>query len=83
MAVHPQTTKRRPFANDQTGDVDAYSLAEFCRRHGISLQLYYKLAQQGLAPRTFYVGTRVLVSKEAAAQWRAEREAASADEITA
>ena len=64
-----------------TGDVDAYSLAEFCRRHGISLQLYYKLAQQGLAPATFYVGTRVLVSKESAARWRAEREAASAADV--
>ena len=61
-----------------TGDVDAFSLSEFCRRHGISLQLFYKLAQQGLAPRTFYVGTRVLVSKEAAAAWRREREAAFA-----
>jgi predicted DNA-binding transcriptional regulator AlpA len=60
------------------GDADAYSLAEFCRRHGISLQLFYKLIQQGQAPATFRVGTRVLVSKEAAARWRAEREAVTA-----
>ena len=39
-------------ARPDEGDLDAYSLAEFCRRHGISLQLYYKLAQQGLAPVT-------------------------------
>jgi hypothetical protein len=66
-----------------TVEADAFSLAKFCRRHGISLQLYYKLAQQGLAPATFNVGTRVLVSKEAAARWRAEREAASAAEAGA
>jgi hypothetical protein len=60
------------------GEADAYGLAEFCARHRISLQMYYKLAQQGLAPQTFNVGSRVLVSKEAAARWRAEREAASA-----
>jgi excisionase family DNA binding protein len=65
------------------GDADAYSLAEFCRRHGISLQLFYKLIQQGRAPATFRVGTRVLVSKEAAARWRAEREAATAADFEA
>jgi len=65
------------------GEADAYSLAEFCKRHRISVQLYYKLAQQGLAPVTFRVGTRVLVSKESAARWRAEREAMSAPEASA
>ena len=39
--------------------------------------MYYKIANEGLAPQTFNIGTRVLVSKEAAARWRAEREAAS------
>jgi phage terminase small subunit len=62
----------------EIGDIDAYSLAEFCRRHSIWLQMYYKLAQQGLAPATFKAGARVLISKEAAARWRAEREADSA-----
>lgn len=61
-------------------DADAYSLAEFCRRHGISLQLFYKLIQQGTAPAIFRVGTRVLVSKEAAAEWRRARERATAAE---
>jgi len=60
------------------GEADAYSLAEFCARHRISLQMYYKLAAQGLAPRTFNVGTRVLVSREAAAEWRRQRETATA-----
>ena len=61
-----------------TDEADAFSLTKFCRRHGISVQMYYKLANQGLAPKTFNVGTRVLVSKEAAADWRRVREAASA-----
>lgn len=64
-------------------DADAYSIIEFCERHRISVQMYYKLAAQGLAPQTFRVGTRVLVSKEAAARWRAEREAATLAEATA
>jgi len=57
---------------------DAYSIAEFCERHGISIPMYYKLREQGLTPLEFRVGVRVLISKEAAAAWRREREAASA-----
>ena len=56
---------------------DAYSVDEFCARHRISPQLFYKLKPQGLMPVTFNVGTRVLISREAAAAWRRERENAT------
>lgn len=59
-------------------DADAYSIDEFCARHRISTQLFYKLKPQGLMPATFKVGTRVLISREAAAVWRREREQAKA-----
>jgi hypothetical protein len=36
--------------------------------------MYYKLDHQGLGPRVMRVGTRALISKEAAADWRRERE---------
>ena len=55
---------------------DAFSVAEFCKRHEISPQLFYKFKNQ--MPVTFRVGTRVLISREAAARWRAEREAINA-----
>jgi hypothetical protein len=58
-------------------DADAFSVAEFCRRNRISVQLFYKLKPQGLMPPTFRLGARVLISREAAAAWRREREAAS------
>jgi hypothetical protein len=58
-----------------TDSADAYSIAEFCRRHGISIQLFYKLKAQ--MPTTFKVGNRVLISREAAERWRREREAAA------
>lgn len=58
-------------------DADAYSVDEFCARHRISSQLFYKLKRQGLMPATFNVGTRVLISREAAAAWRRAREAAT------
>ena len=56
-------------------DVDAYSVEEFCRRHRISVQLFYKFKAD--MPLTFKVGTRVLISREAAARWRAQREKAN------
>jgi hypothetical protein len=58
-------------------EADAFSIAGFCRRHGLSLPMFYKLASQGLAPQTFNVGVRELVSREAAAAWRREREKAA------
>jgi hypothetical protein len=63
-----------PIPSNVPDDADAYSIDEFCARHRISSQLFYKLKPQGLMPATFNVGTRVLISREAAAAWRRERE---------
>jgi hypothetical protein len=54
----------------------AYSIAEFCEAHGISVDLYFRMARDGFGPQTMKVGARTLVSHEAAARWRLEREAA-------
>jgi hypothetical protein len=62
------TVKVDPIVVDE---VDAYSIEEFCRRHSISVQLFYKLRDQ--MPATFTVGNRRLISREAAAAWRRER----------
>jgi hypothetical protein len=58
-------------------DVDAYSLSEFARRHGVSLKTLYKHPE--LMPDCFFVGTRRLVSRESAARWRRQRELAAAE----
>jgi hypothetical protein len=55
-----------------------YSIREFCRAHGISEAMYFKLKSQGLGPREMEVGSRRFISFEAAAAWRREREAAGA-----
>jgi hypothetical protein len=70
-----EVTGRRMIAG-VAGEPDAFSISEFCKRHGISPQLFYKFKNQ--MPVTFRVGTRVLISREAAARWRAEREAINA-----
>jgi hypothetical protein len=74
--ARPEVTGRKQSA--AADEVDAFSVGEFCRRHGISPQLFYKF--KGQMPVTFRIGTRVLISREAAAAWRSEREAASAAE---
>jgi hypothetical protein len=53
----------------------AYTIATFCVAHDISESFYHKLKSQGRAPREMHVGSRVLISYEAAADWRAAREA--------
>ncbi|UPK40525.1 hypothetical protein IVB18_31930 [Bradyrhizobium sp. 186] len=64
---------RAPPLEDET---DAYSIEEFCRRHRISVQLFYKFRHE--MPPTFKIGARRLITREAAAAWRREREAATA-----
>ena len=71
----PEVTGRKPTPLNTAIDADAYSVDEFCARHRISVQLFYKNRKQ--MSRTFNVGARVLISKEAAAAWRRERERAT------
>ena len=75
--ARPEVTGRKPIQANAADHADAYSIDEFCARHRISPQLFYKLKPQGLMPVTFNVGTRVLISREAAAAWRRERENAT------
>jgi predicted DNA-binding transcriptional regulator AlpA len=58
-------------------DYEALSVVEFCEIHGVSRSLLYKLWAAGQGPKFFKAGARRLISKEAAAAWRREREAAS------
>jgi hypothetical protein len=51
-------------------DLDAYSIEEFCRRHSISRATYYNLKLAGKAPREGHALGRVLITKEAALEWR-------------
>lgn len=55
-----------------------YTVAEFCAAHGnISRVMLYKLWNEGRGPRRMSVGRRVLITAEAAADWRARMEAES------
>ena len=53
----------------------AYTISEFCEAHRISRATYYNLKSAGTGPREMAVGTRRIVTFEAAAEWRAVMEA--------
>lgn len=54
----------------------AYTIEEFCEAHRISRGHFFNLKRAGLGPREMHVGGRVIISGEAAVEWRREREAA-------
>jgi len=54
-----------------------YNVPEFCNAHKISRSTLYGLWAANLGPKFFKVGSAVRISRESAAAWRAEREAAT------
>jgi hypothetical protein len=60
-------------------DADAYTVDQFCQRHGLSHSFFYKLKAKGVGPRTIKLNSKILITKEAAADWRREREAETAE----
>lgn len=55
-------------------DPPAYSVPAFCAAHGISRGYLYVLWAEGRGPRRTKLGRRVLISGEAAADWRRRME---------
>jgi hypothetical protein len=57
----------------------AMSIREFCAQHSISEDMFYKMQREGWGPTVMHVGSRTLISHEAAEKWRREREAAATE----
>jgi hypothetical protein len=55
----------------------AYSIRQFCEAHSISVDTYFRLQRADAGPATMKVGGRTLISVEAAAAWRRDRELAA------
>ena len=51
-----------------------YSVQGFCRDHGISRGLFYKLLREGRGPNIIKAGRRTLISQDAAGEWRRRME---------
>ncbi|KJC44818.1 hypothetical protein UP09_14300 [Bradyrhizobium sp. LTSP885] len=59
-----------PPASWKPGGDLAFSIEEFCRRHSLSRGTYYNLREAGKGPCEAHVLGRVLITKEAAKEWR-------------
>jgi|SRR6516162_6901896 hypothetical protein len=57
-------------------DRRAYTIKEFCEAHRISRSALYALWREGIGPRFISIGIKKLITVEAAAAWRREREEA-------
>ena len=57
-----------------------FTIASFCCAHEISRPFLYSLWTRGVGPRTIRLGRRVLISAEAAADWRRDMEAVTSKE---
>ena len=55
----------------------AFSVAEFCEAYGLSVPMFYKMRNRGEAPDQMKIGSRTLISVQAADRWRRARERAS------
>ena len=55
-------------------DRAAYTIDEFCMAHRISRRTFYDLIERGEAPKLMHIGSKKLISAEAAAKWRRQRE---------
>jgi hypothetical protein len=68
--ARPEVTGRKPGSPAQAGSdqasirgppsIGSYTLAEWCKRHNLSLSMYYKMRSEGWGPRTMSVGAREL-----------------------
>lgn len=53
---------------------EVYSISEFCKAHNICKVTFYNLQKKGVGPKIMRIGSRVLISKEAAKEWRKQME---------
>jgi hypothetical protein len=66
-------------APEAAPEPDAYTITEFCARHRISRTTYYRLREKQRAPVEVPIGSRrVIITREAAARWRAQQDADAA-----
>jgi predicted DNA-binding transcriptional regulator AlpA len=61
----------------------AFTIPEFCAAHGFSRATFYNMQAKGEGPAVMHVLGRVLISAEAAQEWRRQRTEAAAAAMAA
>ena len=69
----PRLAFRRHSTNRKPGQ--AHTRVSFCENNNISESLYFALKRQGKGPREIELNKRIIITEQAEADWRAEREA--------
>jgi hypothetical protein len=59
---------------DEKAEPAAYTAEQFCEAHGISMSSFRKMRREGWAPQIMMFGTRHMISRESAREWRKARE---------
>jgi predicted DNA-binding transcriptional regulator AlpA len=70
--------ERQRRAEQDRRDNGSFSIDAWCKHRGLSRSMFYVLAEQGKAPRTYHAGSRRFISSEADAAWLRDREAEAA-----
>lgn len=52
----------------------AYDVSTFCKVHSIGRTFFYRLLKEGRGPKIMKIGSRRLISVEAAREWRSALE---------
>jgi hypothetical protein len=55
--------------------LECFTREEFCVAHNVGRTMYYELRKAGKGPVEFRLGSKVLITRESAAAWRAARDA--------
>jgi hypothetical protein len=82
-AKRPARTKKTQRARFNDLQPGAYTITSFCVAHDLSESFYHKLKNDELGPREMRIGTRVLISHEAARDWRVAMEKRAGAKVAA
>jgi hypothetical protein len=69
----PPKKRKKPAPVVLVPNAEAYSIPEFCEAHRISESMYYKIRSVGLGPKETRALSKIIITKESAADWRRER----------
>jgi predicted DNA-binding transcriptional regulator AlpA len=75
-----QKPKRKPRTIPAASPGSDMTIPEWCRKHRVSRSMWYRLKDEGRAPRTIKLGVAVRITDEADREWQAAREAESKGE---
>jgi hypothetical protein len=66
----PAASVRNQASTGRDTELDSYSIEEFCRRNSISRGTFFNMREIGTGPKEKRAMGRVLITREAAQQWR-------------